>query len=317
MKLSELVHFRNQLADVSVEQARSQALADVNRITWLVDSQPMQVGNTAADLHGIVSDLMKNYDNLDQRLTQLREQITVMIQQAEKPWFEESYRLYETGMAMDSAQYILDRATQISTDSVTTLRARLVNYSDWRYAGMIIRPGRERFVQDMTSFDPLYVVDESHELLLPCLDQFPEAYQRRLRTYVISDRNTEPIFAKVPQGQFGVVLAYNFFNFRPFEIIRRYLEEIFHVLRPGGTLLMTINDCEREKAVRLAEQHFACYTPGYLVKDLARSIGYEVEFTWNDDPMTWIELRRPGKLTTLRGGQTLAKIVSKPVANSK
>jgi hypothetical protein len=49
-----------------------------------------------------------------------------------------------------------------------------------------------------------------------------------------------------------------------------------------------------------------------MILQLATTIGFEIEFTWSDDgPATWIELRKPGELTSLRGGQTLAKIVSK------
>jgi len=75
---------------------------------------------------------------------------------------------------------------------------------------------------------------------------------------------------------------------------------------------MTFNDCDNEKAVDLVERHFSCYTPGYLIKDLATNIGYSEVFSYNgDQPSTWIELRKPGELSSLRGGQTLARIVNK------
>ena len=80
--------------------------------------------------------------------------------------------------------------------------------------------------------------------------------------------------------------------------------------------MMTFNDCDNEKAVRLAENYYACYTPGYLVKSVAERIGFELYFIWNDNsPTTWIELQKPGTLTTLRGGQALAKLVHYPPEN--
>jgi len=76
-------------------------------------------------------------------------------------------------------------------------------------------------------------------------------------------------------------------------------------------LVLTYNDCDRDKGVRLVEQHFCCYTPGYLVTELTQSVGFDPVFTWNDGgPSTWLELKKPGELTSLRGGQSLAKIVS-------
>jgi hypothetical protein len=51
---------------------------------------------------------------------------------------------------------------------------------------------------------------------------------------------------------------------------------------------------------------------------LARSIGYQLVFTWSDDgPSTWVEFQKPGTITSLRAGQALAKVLPKPVAESK
>jgi SAM-dependent methyltransferase len=141
---------------------------------------------------------------------------------------------------------------------------------------------------------------------------FNDQYRQRLLTYTINERQGQDILTKLPQEQFGLVFAYNFFNFKPFEVTKKYLTEIYQKLRPGGVLAITFNDCDRAKAVMLVEQHFCCYTPGTLLRDLAQSIGYEVRFSWTDEgPTTWLELGKPGQLTSLRGGQTVAKIMPK------
>jgi SAM-dependent methyltransferase len=164
----------------------------------------------------------------------------------------------------------------------------------------------------MVDCDPLYLVDDRHELLIPTISRHHEIYQRRLRPYVINERQDGEILTALPNNQFGLIFAYNFFNYKPFEVIRRYLEELYQKLRPGGVLIMTINDCDRDKGVVLVEQHFCCYTPGKMVIELAQSLGFKTVFTWTDNgPSTWIELQHPGELTSLRGGQTLAKVVPK------
>jgi hypothetical protein len=127
--------------------------------------------------------------------------------------------------------------------------------------------------------------------------------------YTVREELDHEILEKVPNEQIGLCLVYNFFEFKPFEIVRKYLTEIFQKLKPGGTLIMTFNDCDRDKAVKLAEQHYACYTPGAMVQQFAATVGYDQVFSWNNNgPTTWLELRKPGTLTSLRGGQTLAKI---------
>jgi predicted methyltransferase len=42
--------------------------------------------------------------------------------------------------------------------------------------------------------------------------------------------------SKLPDAQFGLVFAYNYFNFRPFEMMKKYFAEIYQKLKPGGML---------------------------------------------------------------------------------
>jgi SAM-dependent methyltransferase len=215
-------------------------------------------------------------------------------------------------MIHETAEYILNRRPEITAETEQFYCTRIVRYNSWQHPAMIIRPGREIYINELLASDPLYLVDESRDLLQPAMSQFNEQYQQRLRPYTINERNSDKILEKLPDGQFGLVFAYNFFNFRPFEIIRKYLTEIYEKLRPGGALVMTFNDCDRAKGVMLVEQHFCCYTPGYLVRELAQSLGYRVTFSWTDQgPSTWLELQKPGNFVSLRGGQALAKIIPK------
>ena len=318
MRLSELVNYMNLLDVMSAFNTAQQADQDLSKITHVVSASAIQLEQFSTVLvqrQTEVADALRQYESdLDALKQALRELIAV----TEKPWFSESYRLYEQEMLHETAEYILDRRPEISADTEQFYRTRLTRYNGWQHAAMIIRPGRESFIHDLLASDPLYLVDESHDLLLPAMTQFNEQYQQRLRPYIIQERSVTAILDQLPKAQFGLVFAYNFFNFRPFEVLRQYLTEIYQKLRPGGTLIMSFNDCDRAKAVMLVEQHYCCYTPGYLVRELAQSLGYEIAFSWTDQgPSTWLELRRPGERPGLRGGQALAKILPKPIAKSK
>jgi SAM-dependent methyltransferase len=313
MKLSQLIAYRNYLEETSALLVGQATDRELGEIMHMVQTNSVQIDQFVDQLKTQQEIIQKNFEGFQQLLDQLKYQIKELIAQQEPAWFVESYRLYESEMCHETAEYILKRHSPISTESRVTLQTRLLNYTDWQHAGMVIRPGLETFTYDMVSFDPLYIIDESYELLEPTIDRFPAQYQRRLRPYVINERQTDPMLIKIPDGQFGMCLVYQLFNFRPLEIIKRYLNEIFQKLKPGGILIMTFNDCDRDKAVMLVEQHYACYTPGYLVKDLVTSLGYEILYSWNDGgPSTWLELRKPGTLTTLKGGQSFAKVVAYP-----
>jgi hypothetical protein len=84
-------------------------------------------------------------------------------------------------------------------------------------------------------------------------------------------------------------------------------------MRPGGTLIMTYNNCDRAQGVGLVERGFMCYTPKKLIVAHAESVGFECEFEHDGaGDVSWLEFRKPGEITSLRGGQTLAKIVANP-----
>jgi SAM-dependent methyltransferase len=312
MKLSQLVNYRNELNALSALPVKKQADLQIERITYLVENQSVQIGEFAQQLQQNRNNLQSSFDQFEQDLDKLKIQLQELITATEKPWFQESYNLYEQGMLHETTDYILDRRPVITNETEQFYRTRIVRYNSWQYPAMIIRPGRETFINELLAADPMYLVDISHDLLLPASEMFNQQYQNRLRTYTINESQDQEILNKLPNGQFGLVFAYNFFNFKPFEVIRKYFIEIYQKLRSGGMFVMTFNDCDRDKGVMLVEQHFCCYTPGYLVKELAQSVGFEIAFSWTDEgPSTWLELKKPGTVETLRGGQALAKVIPK------
>ena len=314
MLLSDLIDFRNQLEKIVSKEAKVVADRDLEIIKQLVKhpQDPSIEPLTFAyndNLQTRHTEIMQAFDNFYQEVQQVQQRVRDQIAEQEKYWFQESYRLYEEEMCYDTAEHVLGRRPILTTELEEIFQTRLGIYNDWRCPGLIIRPGEEKFINSLVAYDPLYIVDESYDLLQPALNQFPPQYQRRLRTYVVEERKSDIYLDKIPNNQFGICFVYNFFNFKPFEVIKQYLQEIYTKLRPGGALIMTYNDCDIGHAVRSVERHYACYTPGYLVQELAQSIGFEQTFIWKDgNPSVWIEFRKPGELSFLRGGQATATI---------
>jgi SAM-dependent methyltransferase len=304
-KLSELVNFKNQLDLMSTDALRDTNNQELDKITQLFS---LENYNNLLDQRKI--DIQKSFDAFELELEKLKDIVKQEISVLEKPEFQKSYILYE-GEFGNSAEYILNlRKHKIPNPEL--FQARLSRYIDWQHSAMIIRPGIENFIDSMVALDPLYLVDLSHDYLAPALSKFNSQYQNRLRTYTVKEDLDQEILGQIPNDQFAVCFAYNYFNFRPFEILKKYLDEIYQKLTPGGVLVMTFNDCDRASAVQLVENFYCCYTPGYLIRELALSIGYEIEYSWNDPgPTTWLELKKPGTMTSLKGGQTLAKVLPK------
>jgi SAM-dependent methyltransferase len=219
--------------------------------------------------------------------------------------------VFTNEMIFETPTYVLNRRLGIDDESNIRLRSRMKNLTDWRLPGLIFRPGLESFVEDLVPMDPLYLVDQHVDLLTPSVNKFTPEYQRRLREYVINDRLPLNILKQLPDKQFGLVFAYNYFNYKPIEIIRKYFDELAIKLRPGGTLIMTYNNCDRAHGVGLAERAWMMYTPRRLVIQHAAAAG--LEYVTDHDAaadLSWIEFQQPGEIETLRGGQTLAKIIA-------
>lgn len=323
MKLSELVAFRNRLNELPVSLAKKAAQSKLDilmhTITHPAEQSMVQLTEPfMSTLDDEIKDIQTAFTKFDYTIEKLKQEVQDQITEKERFWFQESYKLFELAELCEKPDQILygrsptGEKNEKTIESEDILRARLSSYADWRFPGMIIRPGIENFIDTMVGCDPLYIIDRDYDLLQPCLKRFPKLYQNRLRPYTTNDWSDEPILHKIPNEQFGVCLAYNVFNYRPLEIIRRYLEEIYTKLRPGGVLIMTFNDCDNEKAVMLVEQFCASYTPGYLVRNLAQTIGFEQAHTWSDEGASvWLELRKPGELISNRGGQSIAMAYSK------
>jgi len=312
MKISELAHYRELLQSLRPTAVERAIHTEMDDMLETVSRNPSRMPNHLQGLQSARDRALaaaQDFDhNLDCMLADLLEQIKAL----EPQYLAQSYQWYERAMERDTVEYVLERRFPISDEHREYIKSRVMAHSDYHYAGMIIRPGLEDWIEYMVACDPLYVVDTNHDMFEPAKDKFNELYQSRLRYYAIRESDSEPMMGHMPAGQFGFCLAYNFFQYKPFEIMRAYLREIFDLLRPGGVLAITYNDCDRKGAVELAERSFTCYTPGRLVLAICESIGFVIEQDYRlDAAANWVELRRPGQMISLRGGQTLAKIVAK------
>jgi len=317
MKLSDLIQYRNQLEILSALPVWQTADLDLNVILHLISTHNIQFSECATQLIDKKHGIQQAFDSFEHTLTQIKTQLDQQIEIAEKSWFQDSYEFYYKNMK-ENVNHLTRRQPNLSAEAKAIYHTRILKHNSWHHAAMIVRPGVETFINDLVGCDPLYLIDTDHEFLKPAMNLYNQTYQNRLRPYVINEKLDEQILYQLPDAQFGLIFCYNFFNFRPFEIVKRWLMESYQKLKPGGVLVMTYNDCDRYKAVLLVEQKYTCYTPGKMIRQWANILGFEEIFCYHDDgPITWIEFKKPGESTSLRGGQALAEIIPKPVANSK
>ena len=313
MILSELVDYLNQLDSVAAMPLHAQAREGIDRALHVITN------HTAVNWGKKYNAVIENGRQLDtvyhdwtHNVNVLRSHARNLVAELEPEYYRESTRLWQQEMVHETVDYQLDRCLNLIPADHEAVLGRVLRWSDWQYPGMILGPRRHDWITHLVGLDPLYLVDTDQALLEPAVKRFKPQYQQRMRTYVVPERQPRQILANLPDNQFSLVFAYDFFNYRPFELVCKWLSEIFHKLRPGGTVFFTFNDCDWAHAVALTERHFMCYTPGHRVAQHLRDVGFEIEqHQRGQADVYWIEARRPGQLDTMRAGQNLAKIVAK------
>jgi SAM-dependent methyltransferase len=313
MKLSHIVAYLNHLDTLSVKDAISPSMAEVTKITHTVQHSEIQAGDHAAALISIQDNLETSLKQYEEELKKLRGDVQALIEQKEPEYFLESTTRYQENMKFDTPDWIINRTRSLDSETEKLLCARLNAHTSWQYPGMVLRPAHCPGLESLVALDPLYLVDTHQDLLSPIRTLFTPAYQRRLRYYVIEEYMSDKIFCNLPQTQFGFVYAFHYFEYKPLEIIRQYLDEIFVLLRPGGTFLFSFNDCDQWRSVGSVEHYSSCYTPGRLIRQHIQSMHYQIVYDYRDRNNTaWLELRKPGELDSIRGGQALASVFRLP-----
>ena len=311
MKLSELVAYRELLDDLTPKGTEEFVKRELGSVIHVVDNHLIQFPDLAASLHHAQQTVTESFGTFKQQLDCVKQELSQLISSLQPHYLAESYNLYN-GMKNDSTEYILDRRIILKSEMEAFVQSRVQYYSNWHHAGMIIRPAKEIWLEHMVACDPLYLIDQSHDLLNATRGKFNAIYQSRLRFYAIQESAEQVMLDCIPNDQIGFCLAFNFFHFKPFEIVRCYLTEIYQKLRPGGIVAFTFNDCDREGAVKNAERYFMCYTPGSMLQSLCESLGFTMRYRYDiDAATTWMELEKPGVKHSLRGGQALAELKPK------
>jgi hypothetical protein len=203
-----------------------------------------------------------------------------------------------------------DNTPELSSELLEFVTRRITPYSDWHYPGLHFGCRIRELTARMVASDPLYLVDFNHFQVSPAIDQFGHLYQRRLCPYLYSQAHL------LPTEQFSIVLSWNLFIYATKERLREYLGTIFDLLRPGGVLMFNYNDCGTLSGCIAAASTVLSYLSYDIVKETAESIGYSISYSTNISTncgeitnLGWIELKKPGQLSTIKAHQTLGRVI--------
>jgi hypothetical protein len=304
---SELVKFRNDLAasieHLQLDSAVNEKIAELTKVKKL---------NPNIDCNNQIDSYVQEFTELINVNNQIVNKVKGTITAVTLDVDQSAKSLFDTDDQRD--RFTLDKVIQIleldkkQTDYIIT---RIGSYCDWLYPSLIAYPREKKWVQStIVASDPLYLVQHSSIELSILIEDFSEVYKNRLRCY--------DNLSTLPQQQFKFVLLWDFLNYVSVDQFDYYLKEMFNLIRPGGSCMVSYNNCDLEGSAKLAELNAFSYANARIIKNLAENIGFEIikfeDLATGDALIThisWVELRKPGTLSTVKANQALAKIIQK------
>ena len=310
MTLSELVKLR-----LSIDELAHRELGRKDYQKFIQDSKQLEEDTANEQFASYLESarfmarthLESLHNEMAMHFTQVLGNIDHYIKQEAQQYLNKDYSKFAT--PIDDDRY--NRKLPLPTQTKDKLIGRLQLLSDWHYPGLEISPHDGEFTSHLVANDPLYIADVYQEYLDMTKSTFNELYQARLRAYRIS-LTDKPYLATLPKEQYGLVFCWNAFNYLPFDIVNQYLTEVFDLLRPGGTFLFSFNDAGMVNGAKHVEWGGMAYMTRDMIVIAASQLGYEVSYSHSEDTdwhnISWLEIKKPGQLTTIKAHQTLGII---------
>jgi hypothetical protein len=311
MKLSKLLTYKEMINGLDVKHVHGKFEDLLKNVSSDLDIQNIDFNNLKYVMKMRQKTIMDNLIGLQEDLDKYKSEINNFFNTIEQPYFKKSEDIYNEGRN-DDYDYKLDRNRfknlLYEQETRDLFIGRMNEYTDWKYPGLQLHPGLGDITEHLVSLDPLYLMDEDEKMFKEVKKKWKQDYQRRLRYYVVNEQSKNPL-GELPQGQFGQIVAVDYFNFRPLKLIESYIFGMFSALRPGGVAIFTFNNCDYPIGVDNFENSYYTYTPGHLLKDTCVRVGFKILASFDlDNNVSWLEIQRPGTRSSLKGGQSLAAI---------
>ena len=309
-KLTELVRIREQLESVYSTEVIAGLVNELkNKITAVGQETVLaDAGETVLTLNKDLDRIYTDLDFCQDRFDLIIEKINQDIQQESQKFYTDNYslELQVESEAVDNIRKV--RVMTLSHTLKETIISRIQLHTNWRYPALEIGCRDGEWTGYMVAADPLYITDQYRDFLESTLNQFTPEYQQRLREYLVRDAN----FGALPQAQFAFVFCWNFLNYRSLDTIKEYVKSVRDLLRPGGVFMFSYNNGDRHEQAGYAEGHWMSYMPKSMLIPMCESLGLEIlhsEDTRNEGTaVSWIEIRKPGELATVKAHQVLGEI---------
>lgn len=315
MKISELVRIKEQLVKFKSPTFSTFIESKFKETSIYVDN--MLSSFVFGDVKNNLANQLKQ---LNSQIKQTDELIANLIQYVENLIEEQVKEFYKSGYLINDVEFTSEtdvhnerqyRTVTCDEDIKQAVITDIRNYTNSKYPALEIGPGDGQWTEYMVAGDPLYIVDIHPEFIESTKSKFPIEYQRRLRSYLLGWNGIpKDDLSILPQNQFSFIFAWQVFDFFPLDKTRLYLEQCFNLLRPGGVMMFSYNNCEFGSAAVFAETGFKSWMTKSLLIKTCQDVGLEILDTKDSvSGNYWIKVKKSGELKTVKAGQAMGEII--------
>lgn len=329
MNISELIRFRNSLQEnLDMFRMHEPINATCNLLEILVSQH--------AEVEGYIGYKIIDFQNKFKTMIPQAQQIMIdfenyigelnhMIDSEAERKYDETFKTSwrESFINGNDQNFYVTKAVDYR------VRASIQQYVDWHYPALQLgcryngqlptsadyeQGDFVEFTDSITGFEPLYICDFNAESIAKCVSRYNPTYQNKICKYVINEND----FSRLPQEQFGFVFCWNMFNYSTLSVLTEYLQSIFSLLRTGGTLMFSYNNCDLPSSALCVDLWSGSYIPKRHLIPICEQLGFEIIDSY-DFPnevgnfefsqISWIEIKKPGMLSSAKAHPPLGEIV--------
>ena len=198
------------------------------------------------------------------------------------------------------------RIESLDPEFIRLMKLQIGDFSDWRHAGVELNPSNGLLTRSFLACDPLYLYTGNVVDKQKVKEQFNSFFSdRRLMMY--ND------LLDLPQGQLGLAVSINSYDFWPMDPIKTEIQKVFNLLKPGGHFIFTYNDCEQISSLDLCANDYRAYNTKTLMTSMVQMFGFDIvkQENYCNGAHSFMVVKRPGKLTSQKLGAPLVKVKHK------
>ncbi len=315
MKLHELVDLKNRL--LKFQNTESMFInSELNNFRTLLHLiGVIDFTDIKNELHTTIDSINQSSDDLKNLLDKLIQLVDQSIDTIVRDWYKMGY-LTNTGEAcsqLDAESERTFREGKVPYDVKSRIHGLISKYTNDAYPVLEIGPGDGIWTDYLVAGDPLYLLDRHQEFLDNTKNKYPDQYKNRIRAYKILHGDLpDSDCSLLPQSQFNFIFSWNVFNYFPLDYTTAFLISAYKLLRPGGVMVFSYNNCEEVDCAKFAEIGYASWMPKSLLKNKILELGFEIINLDSNSGWHWAEIRKPGELSTVKVHQSLGEIVRIP-----